>query len=301
MENKIIENKKEYILGMSVLISVFVIAGAWAYTAKFKISSSGPANLDNLQISELESKVIPQKGDVLPVVWGDLGVRLVESGVIDRKKFEELYLNRGGLNEEATKLLDGLDNGKLKITSENSGLILNLFWALGLGNKNEILENGPMTDPAYGGAGVFASTGGWTLAQGDSMSHYSVHEFIKLTVDQQRLVEEVSKNIYRPCCNNPTYFPDCNHGMAMLGFLELMASQDVSEEKMYKAALQVNSYWFPDTYLTIAQYFGSKGIDWKEINPKEVLGVNYSSGSGYQEILKQVAPPSGSGGGSCGV
>src|SRR3989344_7376730 len=106
-----------------------------------------------------------------------------------------------------------------------------------------------MTNPEYGGAGNFASTGGWTLAKGDAMDHYSAHPFIMLSREHQELVERVSKGIYRPCCNNSTHFPDCNHCMAMLGLLELMASQGVSEEDMWKAALAVNSYWFPDTYL----------------------------------------------------
>ena len=103
-----------------------------------------------------------------------------------------------------------------------------------------------MTDPKYGGAGNFASTGGWTLAQGDVMNHYSMHSFITLTPEQQVLVEKISKEIFRPCCNNSTYFPDCNHGMAMLGLLELMASQGTSEAEMYKIAKEVNSYWFPE-------------------------------------------------------
>ena len=140
-------------------------------------------------------------------------------------------MSQGGLDEETKKLLYQSGNGNLKITEENSGKILNLLWAFGLGNKNEILLKGPMMDPQYGGAGRFASTGGWTIAKGSAMEHYSNHEFIKLTKEQQTLVENVSQNIYRPCCGNSTYFPDCNHGMAMLGLLELMASEGVSEEK----------------------------------------------------------------------
>ncbi len=180
--------------------------------------------------------------------WGDLGFKLVELGVIDRKKLEEIYSSRGGLSKEVVKLLDGSDNGKLKITAESSDATLNLLWALGLSNKNEILEEGPMADPQYGGPEVFASTGGWTLAQGNAMNHYSTHEFVKLTSDQQRLVEKVSKNIYRPCCSNPAYFPDCNHGMAMLGLLELAASQDFSEQEMYKMAEKLNYFWFSRSY-----------------------------------------------------
>ena len=40
-----------------------------------------------------------------------------------------------------------------------------------------------------------------------------------------KIVEEIAGNIYRPCCGNSTAFPDCNHGMAMLGLIELMVSQ----------------------------------------------------------------------------
>ena len=152
-------------------------------------------------------KVIPEDGVVLPVRWGDLGAKMTSVGVIDKTQFEEMYAGRGGLSEGERKLLEGLDNGYFKITPENSGFVLNLLWALGLGNKNEILDNGPMTDKKYGGAGRFASTGGWTLAEGDSMDHYSKHRFIVLTPEQQALVEKVSKGIYRPCCGNSVYFP----------------------------------------------------------------------------------------------
>ncbi len=253
-----------------------------------------------------KTQITPQNavvldGAVLPVVWGDLGKKLVEKGVIDLEKFESLYASRGGNPEELRELLTASNNGKLEITQENSGELLNLLWAFGLGNKNEILEKGEMQDPRYGGAGRFASTGGWSLAQGDAMQHYSKYEFVKLTSDQQALVERVSKNIYRPCCGNSTHFPDCNHGMAMLGLLELMAAEGVSEKEMYEVALQVNSYWFPDTYLTIAKYLETKGLDFGKADPKELLGADYSSGQGYQRILREVEPvPSGSGS-SCGV
>ncbi|MBI2175473.1 MAG: hypothetical protein HYU35_01955 [Parcubacteria group bacterium] len=248
--------------------------------------------------------VLPPEGVTLPVQWGDLGKKLLESGVIDEEKFLKLYAqqNSPALGQESTALLYGEENGALVMTPENSRFLLNLLWAFGLANKNEILENGPMQNPRYGGnAGRFASTGGWTLARGDAMEHYSTHHFVTLTEAQQALVERVSKNIYRPCCGNSTYFPDCNHGMAMLGLLELMASQDIPEEKMYEIALQVNAYWFPDTYLTIAEYFKNRGVDWRQINPKEILGSVYSSAQGYQQILAEVDTLNPRSGGSCGV
>src|SRR3989338_6703747 len=205
---------------------------------------------------------------VFPVNWADLEAKMISVGVIDQEK-------------------------------PFARTPLNLLWALGLANKNPILETGPMAQ--YGDMGNFASTGGWTLAKEGAMDHYSRHKFFNLTPEQQKLVERVSKNIYRPCCDNPTYFPDCNHGMAMLGLLELMASQGISEEHMYRTALQVNAYWFPDTYRTIAAYLASKGIDWVNVDPKEILGANYSSGSGYRQIRNQMTAPVEKGGGSCGV
>jgi len=135
------------------------------------------------------------------------------------------------------------------------------------------------------------------------MDHYNRHIYFNLTPEQQSLVDKVSRGIYRPCCGNSTHFPDCNHGMAMLGFLELMASQGVSEQDMWKAALAVNSYWFPDTYITIATYMKEKkGVEWSDVNPQEMLGIEYSSSSGFRSISSQVTVPSSSrSSNGCGV
>ncbi|MBI3305556.1 hypothetical protein HYZ82_00265 [Candidatus Nomurabacteria bacterium] len=183
---------------------------------------------------------------VFALKWGRLGAKMVEAGVIDGEKFENLYKNRGGLSE-ADKELFYNDGGNITITEENAGMMLNMLWAFGLSNDNPVLKEGPMMDPRYGGAERFASTGGWTLAKGNVMDHYSMHRWITLTDREQALVEKVSKKIFRPCCKNSTYFPDCNHGMAMLGLMELMASQGAIEEDMYKQAEKVNGYWFPKT------------------------------------------------------
>jgi len=254
----------------------------------------------NQDSSNLEKLVLPSDGIILPVKWGDFGKQMIEAGVIDKDKFESLYSQRGGLDEEENQLLYGSDNSNLKINFQNSGFVLNLLWAFGLANKNPILEEGPMTQYS-GDAGGFASTGGWTISKGNAMDYYSRYNFVVLSDKQQEMVERVSKNIYRPCCGNSTYFPDCNHGMAMLGFLEIMAAQNISEEDMYRAALGINSYWFPETYLTIAGYFEKRGVAWNDLNPKDILGSSYSSALGYQEILKEVEPVQTQGGGGCGV
>ena len=232
---------------------------------------------------------------------GDLGPQLVTAGVIDKEKFLKLYAGNASLTNEAEKLLN-TSGRELVITRENAPVVLNFLWALGLANKNPILDSGEMMDSRYVGAGNFASTGGWTIAKGPSMEHYSRHMLIKLTPEQQLLVDKVSAHIYRPCCGNSAHFPDCDHGMAMLGLLELMASQGASEKQMYKAALAVNSYWFPDTYMTIAAYMKNQRTAWRNVDPQEMLGVNYSSGQGFARIASQVAQLEGrSGGSSCGV
>lgn len=292
------DNNKKHLLPLSILISAVVIAGVWVYITGLGIS---PKSTKQEASQVNSSSAFLPAAITLPVVWGDLGVKLVEAGVIDKQKFEAIYAQRGGLSESDSALINNSDNGNLVMNEQNSGYLLNLLWAFGLSNKNDILEKGPMSDPKYGGAGDFASTGGWTLAKGKTMDHYSRYSFVKLTSEQQALVEKVSQGIYRPCCGNSTYFPDCNHGMAMLGLLELMASQGKSEDEMYRTALVVNSFWFPSTYQTIANYMQSQGVLWKDVNPKEILGADFSSSSGYRRILSKVQPVQSGSGSGCGI
>ncbi|MCR4328262.1 MAG: hypothetical protein NUV53_01965 [Patescibacteria group bacterium] len=288
-------------LSVSIVIASLVLAGAWIYTTGMKsqpvITSKHVPNLSD------ENRPGQEELVALPVKWRDLGARMIEAGVIDKNQFEAIYAVQGGVPEREQKLLTGLDNGNVIIDQKNASILLNLFWALGLGNKNRILEEGPMMSPRYGGAERFASTGGWTLAHGNAMAHYSAHIFLALTEEDQTLVENVAKNIYRPCCNNATYFPDCNHGMAMLGLLQFLASGGATEGEMYRIALATNAFWFPEQYATIAQYFTSRNIDPQRVNPKEILGEKYSSISGFQTVATQVEVPEGQGGGGggCGV
>ena len=305
MENNIQNQpKKDLVLAASILLSAVILSGAWIYTTEQKTINQDQSDIrvaTEKKYTKLQEKVLPSEGIILPVSWGNLGATLVSVGTIDADKFKAIYEQRGVFTDEYDKLLFGQSDNKLKITKENSEYFLSLFWALGLASKNDILENGEMMNPIYGGAGRLASTGGWTLAKGDSMDHYSKHKFFNLTPKQQTMIDKISQGIYRPCCDNSTHFPDCNHGMAMLGILQLMASQGVSEQEMWKIALQINSYWFPETYMTLATYFEEKGGIWNEIDPQLALGKEYSSASGYQRILKEIEPVELQDGGKCSV
>jgi len=287
-------------LSTLLLALILVLVGIDALPGGGARLGATPSSSDTQALAQ---EVVPEEGVVLPIRWGDIGARMVETGVIDEKAFGKLYTGGGGMSDDTKALLSVDYQKQVVMTRDNAGELLNLLWAFGLGNKNPILaDTTEMMNPDYGGAGGFASTGGWSIADGDPMNHYGAHQFITLTPEQQAHVDTVSKNIYRPCCGNSTHFPDCNHGMAMLGLLELMAANGVSESDMYKVALQVNSYWFPDTYLTIAQYLASEGTAWENADPKVILGYEYSSAEGYQRVRSLVTEPTQVGdGGSCGA
>ena len=137
----------------------------------------------------------------------------------------------------------------------------------------------------------FASTAGWNLGKQDNGGHYfNTLRIVKLTPGQEALVVRVAENTYRPCCNNPTFFQDCNHGSALLGLLQLGASQGLTEAELYHEALAFNSFWFPDNYLYNALYFKAvRGENWASVDPKVLMGSGFSSASGNARIRLKVA------------
>ena len=253
-----------------------------------------------LDLSTIEASVLPKEGIELPVSWGTLGKQLVDAGVINLPEFEKVVK----MTPEQKAVLSVGSDEKIRIDTTNSQFIVDVLWALGLAQKSIVYEEGPMGKEEKANAGNFASTGGWTLARGDAMQYFNRFDFIPLTPDQQKQVGEIAKNVYRPCCGNSTWFPDCNHGMAALAAIELMVSAGVPEKDIYNAVLALNSFWFSETYLTTATYFARQGIAWNDVDAKTVLGREYSSGQGAGMIAKKVGPlpwrPAPSGGG-CGA
>ena len=151
MDKELQTPKKDYFFSASVLASAIIIAGALIYSAGSKNNNTdGTANFLPTQTSEIEEKVLPSQGVVLPIRWGDLGAKLVDAGVIDAERFRAIYDQRGAFTEEYESLLFGQNSGNLKITNDNAGYLLNLFWALGLASKNPILESGEMANRRHG-------------------------------------------------------------------------------------------------------------------------------------------------------
>ena len=101
----------------------------------------------------------------------------------------------------------------------------------------------------------------------------------------------------RPCCDNPTPFADCNHGVPRLGLLGLMASRDVSKEAMFTAAACIHAFWFPQQTLELATYFkASRGLDFAEVDARQRVDRPFASGSGFRAVRRALEPGGGSGG-----
>ncbi len=270
-------------------------------------SSSPTTAAPAVDYAALLEEVNPPQGYTLPAQYGDLGPRLVEGGVIDYDAFAGVLQNSGEpLSPDQIEILKQGSDGPIVISSRNAHFLLNFFWAVGLANKNNILTDGPMTQNGDGKVENYASTGGWNLAKKPVTELYASMELIPLTPEQQARVEEVAAAVYRPCCGNPTIFPDCNHGMAMLGLLELMASKGASADDMFKAAKYVNAYWFPQQALEAAIYLKAKqNVDFAHADARTVTGEQFFSASGARQLhaalqSQGLLPAAPNGGGGCG-
>jgi hypothetical protein len=286
------------------LVSVFLIGFGSGYL-KWGQDETAESK-QKKQLATLYEQVNPPDGFALPISYGDLGPRLVEGGVINYDAFAAIYEKSGNpLTPEQVEILKNGSEEEIVITTQNAHFLLNFFWAVGLTNENSILTEGPMIQNSQGQVERFASTGGWTLASEPITELYASMDLIPLTIEQQTLVEEVARHVYRPCCGNHTLFPDCNHGMALLGILELMASQGASANEMFEAAKYVNAFWFPQQTLETAIYLQlNQDVDFRGADAKLVVSEKFSSAAGasmvHQELQRkgvlQQAPGQG---GSC--
>ena len=258
-------------------------------------------------VSQETPSLLPQSY-TLPVSFGDIGPQLLETGAIDYDKFVQVYERAGQplTDDQLTTLTTGSD-ALITFTPQNAYFLLNFFWALGLVNRNTLLTDGPMQQYSDGDIGRFASTGGWTIGARPATDLYASAAILTLTPEQQGRFAEVASAVYRPCCNNPTAFPDCNHGMAMFGLLELLAAQDATTDELFEAAKYANAFWFPQQSYEIALFFlKAKGKDFAAADPRQFVSPYTASASGFQavhqwladhDLLEQV-PNSGN---SCGV
>ncbi len=259
---------------------------AWRPVKIESLANGGAGPVQSAPVASAPIEINLPEQHQLPVSWGNLGPQLVDAGAIDADRFIQLYAEGGRpLTATQQELLYTASDEPIVIDYQNARFVLNFFWALGLVNQNPILTEGAMMQQSNGDIGRFASTGGWTLGRYPATELYASQPLITLTPEQQSRLEEVVFNVYRPCCNNHTAFPDCNHGMAMLGLLELLASQDATVDEMFTAAKAVNGFWFPQQVMETAVFFkATMNLDYADVDPRMATGPEVFSGSGYGQV-----------------
>jgi len=272
-----------------LVIAVFVLGNVSGYFIRGQWQQDDQvANVGGVEknLADMMAQVNPSDGYKLRASYGDLGPQILSGGGIDYQAFVALYESSGRpLTERQIEILTKGTNKPIVINADNAHFLLNFFWAVGLVNNNPILTEGPITQFSEGQVERFASTGGWTLGAKPVTELFASQILISITPEQQALVEEAATMIYRPCCNNPTLFPDCNHGMAMLGLLELMASQDATLDEMLQAAKYVNAFWFPQQAIEMAMFLKSvNSTSFQDADSALVVGKEMSSGSGFAAV-----------------
>lgn len=266
-------------------------------------SSSGSVE----DTSRVVAQLLPEEGFAIDAPWGDVMPRLIQFGVVDVAKFNSAISSSGSTpTEEQQRILAGSSDENVSIDRSNGRFVLNALWALGLANRNPLLTDGPMATLDETRRARLASTAGWTLGEESGPQYLAQFDVVPLTGEQQAILEEVAYNTYRPCCDNPTAFPDCNHGAAALALAEMAAAEGASAAEIFAALKGFNSFWYPQQYYVLSVYFERRGQAWDELDPRIVLGPQFSSGSGWKRVAAEVQQqglpgqvPGGSSG--CGV
>ena len=303
-----------------VLIASFIAVAALAVLLEYSYHFTGPsgaqpapnnivgpsaAETNTIDFSSIAEQVYPAQGFTLPVKWGSIPNQLVDSGALNLSFVEGSLISANQpLTNGELGLLNGTNNGNVTFSHSSALFTLYVLWAVGINNRNPIINNGPVMK--YGGSPYdLASTGGYGPLGKLSLGNLSL---IDLNVSQQNLVDTIASNVYRPCCNNPAMFPDCNHGAAQLGLIELMASQGKNETQIYNALKEFNSFYYPQQYFDIAVFFNyTQGRSWNSVPANEILGYNFSSATGYSNVYKALESSNvlnqvgSSSGGSCSV
>lgn len=227
------------------------------------------------------SQVLPADGHHSQVALGESVLKLVMAGVVDRQKMTAHYARRGGIAGDLVELLGKPSPRPIVLTSRNAGLYVNLLWPIGLANRMAANQGSPLNGDQRD---RFASTGGWTLGKrAIGADYFNSLSIVALSASQEALVVKVARSSFRPCCDNSTFFQDCNHGSALLGLLALGASQGLNEEDLYREALAFNAFWFPENYLHTAHYFKAvKGVEWRDVDARTVMSAAFSSANGWR-------------------
>jgi hypothetical protein len=286
------------------ILTVVIAAGLFTLiTQPHRFVSSSTVTITAAAASPTPEKHAQEGIDPM-VTFGNAITSMVRVGAIDKSKFTKLYAGDENLLHNALMLLNEDSKRPVQVNQHNAGLILNMLWPLGISNQSDVLSKGPMGTTFKDRMNNMASTAGWILAVESGERYVNQLMLVPLRPDQQSMVVEISQHIYRPCCNNPTSFPDCNHGAAMLGYIELAVSQNLSPQRIYANALALNSLWFPKHYQLLNIWTrAERNTSLNSSDPKTALGSRYSSAQSASEIAlalkKKGVLPTSPAGGNC--
>lgn len=269
------QSRRRFLLAASTWFSLGMMSGLAGCRAD---GTKDPSR----SFDETIEEVVPTAGIRVPLSFGYSIRRLVLAGVIDPAKLRAL--SRGRPGTWLSDLFAARSPRTILFSAETAPYLLDLLWPLGLANKAAFNTDSPINTlrlPSY------ASTGGWSLGgESDGYVYFNSVEALPLSKRQETTALQVAKTTFRPCCDNSTYFQDCNHGSALLGLIELAAFHGLSAEEIYRIALVANSYWFPEQYIQAAVYFSTfENQSWQDIRPDLVLGRRFSSASGWESNI----------------
>jgi hypothetical protein len=150
-------------------------------------------------------QVTPAAGIDTGVTFGDAVPRLIAAGALDPDK---LRASGGGLPGWVVRVLDGSSTEPIIFSRDRAPYLVNLLWPIGLSNQVVFNRQSPINTEHLAG---FASTGGWTLGRAPNGSvYFNTIDAVSLTARQAFLALAIATNTFRPCCDNSTFFQDCN-------------------------------------------------------------------------------------------
>jgi len=262
---------------------------ALAFLAVPLAAAAAPDLVTRQMLENAVASVVPAGGYQSRIVLGDSIVKLVREGVLEPKKLGAIYARRAAIPEDLRDAIGTPSYQPIRLTRRNAGAYVNALWPLGLANWMAANKFSPLNGPSRM---TFASTGGWNLGREKNGGvYFNSFPIVRLTERQEALVVKVARHTYRPCCNNSTFFQDCNHGSALLGLLALGAAQGLTETELYREALAFSAFWFPSDYIETAVYFKTvRNTRWQDVNAREVMSAEFSSASGWQKnVARELA------------
>ncbi len=289
-----------------IILSFLILLLLFLVPAHARTPAVSKGAVASSTIQEIVEEVLPIQGFQTKLVLGKVVPMMVQAGIIDITKVGAYYQVKGGIPAEKLAVLTQTSNTPLVVSKDNASWLINILWPIGLSNFMRVNDQSPIVGEKLD---HYASTAGWTLGkiQGGG-TYFDSFPLVSLTAQQEQRVKHIAEITYRPCCDNSSFFQDCNHGSAALGIIELGVAQGLSDNEIYKTILDFNSFWFQQEYLETALYFKLvKHMDWRDVDPKLILSKDYSSLSGWNKNVHTVMSkfpglvPNVPSGGSCGA